>query len=469
MGQSESALAEVQSADTCDPYNPGTAWCNIWMNIWMNHWNNSWLNSWDNDWNNSWETGWNDDSASRWAAAFTAAWDHGWQNSWDFSSPGFAWVDDAACAHPVAQSGTALDLACSPVVDAVCGIDPSCCTSNWSNSCVDLAMAYGTESGAVLGTAHDVMTEGAALSASDSACVSAVCKANSACCTTGWDDQCVAEAAQQCYSRYLTRTRFEDERLMTDACIEPFLPGAASCPLAGTGVDGQECCRRALVLQGVYSVSDNTEYQEGRSADWQESITVGATPIGVTIVPDPVVEHSDGHIERSSPHHLWQAAGPHGTIYPDCSGYGGPRPCNALYYVDKNPSLLTEMGDENHRGLEDGDYVPVSYRQLLVTVISALITTDGRYEIDIRWLYNPNGSSTLPPDPDFERTRVEGIWYGERISDPETGSQYYYGSPWCYNRHYIKRAEGLVDNVPLCDEMPWLASTITVRFKPQRR
>ncbi len=50
------------------------------------------------------------------------------------------------------------------------------------------------------GCAHDVCTAGVALSASCDACATAVCAADSFCCTNSWNARCVTEVATYCTS-----------------------------------------------------------------------------------------------------------------------------------------------------------------------------------------------------------------------------------------------------------------------------
>jgi hypothetical protein len=326
-------------------------------------------------------------------------------------------------------------------------VDPFCCNSAWDSLCVNTANDLSDNwSGA-----HHVMTEGAPLASNSSACVSTVCAADPYCCTTSWDKLCVQEAGQQCFARYLTRTRFENNRVMTDACIAPHLPGVPSCPFQGKGPLGKECCRRSLVLKGVYTAFDVTSAKTGRKVRWDPSVVVSSVPINVTIVPDPVITYANGTTEHTEPHHLWQAAGPGGPLYPDCSGTGGPRPCN------EPATFPDQMSDSQHPVWPGPHSVP--YRALLVAALSSLITTNGHYEIDIRWGWAPDNSA-LPPDPDFNAAAIEGKWLlGGSMSGP------YESSPYCYTSWARQRAEGLVDGVPICDANS-LVATLVTRFKP---
>src|SRR6185295_19304321 len=60
--------------------------------------------------------------------------------------------------------------------------------------------------GAPTGCAHDVCIEGGPLDATCSTCASAVCGADSFCCTSQWDSQCVNEVADNCGMPCVDRT-----------------------------------------------------------------------------------------------------------------------------------------------------------------------------------------------------------------------------------------------------------------------
>jgi hypothetical protein len=289
------------------------------------------------------------------------------------------------------------------------------------------------------------MTEGTRLSPADSDCVEAVCAADSYCCGTAWDKLCVQGAAKTCYARYLTRPRVEEQRMMVDSCIEPHLAGAADCPIKTSGTANRECCRRALALNGVYTaIPDTGGY--GRQVKWSNFGFI-ETPDGLgyvssTLIPDPCVTRPDGTRSCTDPHHLWQAAGPGSPYYPDCSGAGGPLPCNNATYANQ------------HVDWADG-YSAKPMRGAMVALQSSLITTDGHFQVDLRWTFGgPN--NTLGTDPDFDAASVEAIWNWD-FTQSFFGIQTYQARPVCYGGNPETpgpaRAVGdLVANIPYCGE-----------------
>ncbi len=300
-------------------------------------------------------------------------------------------------------------------------MDSYCCNNSWDSICV-------SEAGV-----HDVFVQGAAKTSAESACVNSVCATRPACCSGSWDATCVALAGQQCLSRYVARSRVEDGRIMADACVEPRLGGTPACPLVGSGPTGRECCQRSLVLKGTYP-AEEIPYDftgdgipdglYGRFAKWfpYEDVVLPSglkARVQSTLIADPAIRYRNGIVESTEPHHLWQAAGPGGTLYPDCSGTGGPRPCNG-YFTD-------QMGDPTHTSPYGG---AMPLRGLLTSVLAALITTDGHYEVDIRWQDSPQ-NSYLPIDSDFNTAPTEAVWTYYQESNG-AGASGYVGKPFCF-------------------------------------
>jgi hypothetical protein len=269
----------------------------------------------------------------------------------------------------------------------------------------------------------------------------------------------VLEAGEICTSRYLTRTRVEgmgtaatsDDRLMVDACSEPRLAGYPTCPLEAPASGSKECCRRMMVLQGSYKViltdvDDVGIDGEGRLVDWRQQRTV-VTPWGskiqkATLVADPchtLKGASAPTCDYGKMHKLWQIAAPAALagkdLYPDCSPDGTPIACNCS---------VTPVG----HCAPTGDHV----RELVVTVASALVTTNGSYEIDVRW--DPGYTTDEAPfdyDPDFDGAALEAQW--DWVGGPTTDGSVYFlrGSPTCYATDAPQRSDGtLTDAMPLC-------------------
>lgn len=108
------------------------------------------------------------------------------------------------CDHDVCTEGTALDPSCGACAATVCSNDSYCCTTAWDNVCVAEVDQYcATTCGGGGGCDADICTNDA-LDAQDPSCgpcVAAVCELDSFCCNKqsgAWDSYCVAEAAEAC-------------------------------------------------------------------------------------------------------------------------------------------------------------------------------------------------------------------------------------------------------------------------------
>lgn len=89
------------------------------------------------------------------------------------------------------------DMLCGsdPCIVAVCMTNPSCCTQNWTQACVDAAKAACS---VTCQCAHDVCTSGDKLTQGCAPCVDSVCKADPYCCDSAWDGICTGEAELIC-------------------------------------------------------------------------------------------------------------------------------------------------------------------------------------------------------------------------------------------------------------------------------
>ncbi len=269
------------------------------------------------------------------------------------------------------------------------------CSADSTETCGGLGGFYNVWQ---VPSAHPVTETGASLASTDNECAAAVIAADAHCGSTAWDTACVKKAAQICAERYVTRARFEDGRNMVDVCAEPKMQGYPACPFAGSGPTGKECCRRALVLNGVYRRIDSTT--KGVTAEWRATRTAtllgSSQTVKATIVPDPCVIDFNGNVVCQNEPHFWQASGPNGTVYPDCSGAGGPRPCNGSSSDQMTQTIVTGTGWSN-----------APYRGILVAVMSALVTTNGHYTIDIR---SQESIAPLPFHPDPGVFEAEWKW-----------------------------------------------------------
>jgi hypothetical protein len=100
-----------------------------------------------------------------------------------------------ACAHELCAAGAPLDAACDSCASSVCAADPYCCSTAWDDRCVQAA-AQGC--GLTCGCAHEICSEGGPLAPGCNACVETICAADPYCCSTAWDERCIAAANDGC-------------------------------------------------------------------------------------------------------------------------------------------------------------------------------------------------------------------------------------------------------------------------------
>lgn len=85
-----------------------------------------------------------------------------------------------------------------PCITAVCAMDPTCCTDNWTQACIDLAK---TECNTQCDCAHNICEgdqPGDPLTPTCNPCVEAVCEVDPYCCSDDWDGYCVGEVETIC-------------------------------------------------------------------------------------------------------------------------------------------------------------------------------------------------------------------------------------------------------------------------------
>lgn len=113
-------------------------------------------------------------------------------------------MQDANCCG--SNSGAPWNGACSYLADMLCGADPcitsvcmdqpACCTTNWNESCVAAAKA---KCGVSCACSHSICQGGGgALDPTCNPCAAAVCKADPYCCEQNWDGICVNEVGLVC-------------------------------------------------------------------------------------------------------------------------------------------------------------------------------------------------------------------------------------------------------------------------------
>ena len=248
-------------------------------------------------------------------------------------------------------------------------------------------------------------------------------------------------------SKSIKRVRIEQSRVMADACITP--PAGTQCPVDANA--NGECCRRAMLLSGVY-FADTSHSGQGRWMTWysQYQVSDGSRNTGVintTVVLDPCYTRGGVQVCDSPMSHLWQLAGPGAPMYPDCgSGFGVA--CNyGSALIDPGITSLT-----------------MSVRNLFLMSLSSLITTNGHYYVDIRWSVPGDTSTILVPDPTFATAPIEARWSWASDSFTQKGFkptiQRTYAWPYCYDHNAPQRTtcdptnpscvSNLVSQVPYC-------------------
>ncbi len=485
---------------------------------WFNFFQRSLQNGWQKAWRNDWE------SPGQFTNGYAVAWSQTWGSYWrlwnfsDAGAPRYAWAygnsNYNGCGHPITQTGGRLASGCNDIVTSVCNSPgmQSCCTGEWSASCVARAVSIGSSGG----SSHSVLVTGAGLNAEDlsslpassgkmtptaglvfgggggpradlgpNLCARKICQITATngthpyghCCSTsdptGWDATCVDLAVSMCSARYLAHTRIEDNRVYTDACVEPKVAGFA-CPVAYTQQNGgQECCRRALVLRGTYQAIDTStayppsdyRYRTGTTIDWRLSsnVRLGFGPLAptvdvtATLAPDNCWTGTDGvHYCDTPKQKLYQVAGGNGPLYPDC------RDANQNPHDHRSPcGCPASATADMHERCTDATHDYLGYRRLLMATVSALLTTDLHHEVDIKWMKRdgePADTTITPFDsvdpPWFTNVFDLSTWEGNWGTYPES-ADHLVTKAACYGRNSPQRAHGnKVDNVPDC--VPYL-------------
>lgn len=113
-------------------------------------------------------------------------------------------VTASVCGHSKCETGAALGSSCRTAdacVDAVCDLEPACCSTNWGASCVaKVKSACDAFCGSPPPSCeHHVCDVGSALTC-DNACVNTVCAIDGSCCESGWTSHCVDLATSECGS-----------------------------------------------------------------------------------------------------------------------------------------------------------------------------------------------------------------------------------------------------------------------------
>jgi hypothetical protein len=105
------------------------------------------------------------------------------------SSSGSGGAGGSACDHEPCVLGDALDAMCGMCEASICAVDPFCCTASWDGICVNEAESMCPAE--CPSCHHDICTTGDPLGASCDPCAATVCMVDPTCCTTAWDGSCL--------------------------------------------------------------------------------------------------------------------------------------------------------------------------------------------------------------------------------------------------------------------------------------
>lgn len=115
--------------------------------------------------------------------------------------------DNGNQCHDVCTLGEALRPACDSCVANVCMVDPFCCTTEWDQFCADEVGSYCSKVCETCGQSdqggHDKCQTGGPLQTSCSPCVWSICQADESCCTSNWSQNCIDYVPQYCEPAYL--------------------------------------------------------------------------------------------------------------------------------------------------------------------------------------------------------------------------------------------------------------------------
>lgn len=96
------------------------------------------------------------------------------------------------CAHSKCMPGEALDATCDPCVARICAADPTCCSDTWSSSCVaKVASVCDAVCNPHSCYVPDLCAAQAdPVDATCDSCVADICSVQPSCCTTAWTQSC---------------------------------------------------------------------------------------------------------------------------------------------------------------------------------------------------------------------------------------------------------------------------------------
>jgi hypothetical protein len=128
-------------------------------------------------------------------------------------SPGGVCTTGGNCDHPICSTGGTLTASCDSCAAQICAADSFCCKTSWDSVCVGEVQSICGESCTGTGTggggsgggggggstcSHNLCMQGTKLTSTCDTCATKICTADSFCCNSKWDSQCVSEVSSIC-------------------------------------------------------------------------------------------------------------------------------------------------------------------------------------------------------------------------------------------------------------------------------
>lgn len=108
----------------------------------------------------------------------------------------------ATCSHSKCMPGVALSASCDSCVARICATDPTCCSTSWTQGCVDrVATVCDARCGTYSCYFGDLCSANASVpDRTCNTCVNSICAADPSCCNTAWTQACADRVYTLCGS-----------------------------------------------------------------------------------------------------------------------------------------------------------------------------------------------------------------------------------------------------------------------------
>lgn len=104
----------------------------------------------------------------------------------------------SACDHEICQEGGPLDASCDSCAASICAQDPFCCSSGWDSICVAEVQSICGQSCNAPECAHPLCETGEALDPACDSCAGSICAQDPFCCNGQWDRLCTQQVETVC-------------------------------------------------------------------------------------------------------------------------------------------------------------------------------------------------------------------------------------------------------------------------------